>query len=764
MNHLVSVAAFLSLSVAAFSQDSQVVPYSEQHVSAIYVSGYVTDYARVAGVDDWTYVGRMLDKIRAMGFTTVHPNNLVAEDLPRWLEMAEARGLRLIYQGGVPMRDYYIWDPNERALGDPWNPQERRRRCREEMIPWYRDTLVPRHRSNRALLGYCLTEEVQIEEDPTIWEDLRDVTAAARAVDALHPAFVEHLWAEQVERSLPIQRPEVVLYGPGTVDDGPWNQYLDWFEVWVDQAARACRRQGTTYYAVLTSVDTLHQQEDRWVPTVWQPTREDYILQAWLAYANGAQGLDFWWYHTIDENVDGSIIRFRGVEDEFGRRTAMFDTMVEMNRQIAPLAGYLRRLQVVEGNGGLPYDREESWVRMRLLRMPDSGDAYLLAVNKNTSQAERIDFDLSSILPVGAQVRTVPDGAVVDPRTLSVPPGQGVLLRLGRLRSDLGRSRIWAGAGPNGGGLVHRFDTGGLWRTFPWTQYNLTQGEVRPALGDVDGDGRDEILLGMGAYRQNGGFIAVMDDDAGGNRLLRWLRVPWTQYDVLNGETHVACGNLDADPLDEVVLGLGTGGQGRWLAMDDAARGHAVLGWGAVPWSTYQGQGGETHPACGDLDGDGRAEVVVGLGRWGQGRLAVFEDLGAGMAFRRWILVGALAATSTWPACGNLDRDARAEVVVGEGPGGGGRFAVFDDLPSGCALVRRERVGWPAYEFRSGEVRPACGDVDGSPGDEVVLGLGRTGEGRVQVRGRGAAWLQVPANPRFRSTGETWPAVGRSGS
>ncbi len=498
MTHPTRLAAALCLCTAALAQDAGVVPYSDQHVVAMYVSGDVTDYARAAGMEYWAYVGRLLDDVRAMGFTVVHPNNLMSEDLPRWLDLAEARGLRLIYQGGAAQRDYYVWNPNDPVWGEAITPQERRRLFRSEMLPFYRDVLLPRHRVSRALLGYCATEEIMIEDDPTIWEDLRELTEASRRVDPLHPVFVEHLWADQVVRSLPVQRPEVVLYGPGTIGSGPWNQELDFFEVWLQEVSFACRQNGTTLYAVVNSVQEQVEQDGRWVPRVWEPSTADIALQAWLSYANGAQGVDFWWYHTIEDNLDGRIIRFRGVEGENGRRTPMWNTMREVTSQLAPLSRHLPKLRVVEDNGGLPYDREGSWVRMRLLRMPDSGEAYLLAVNKNTSRQEAIGFDLSSILPVGARATRVPDGAIVDPVTLEVPPGQGVLLRLGRLRGDVGSSRVWAGFGAGGGGLAHGFGAGGTWRLFPWTQYNQMNGEVRPACGDLDGVPGDEDCGSVG--------------------------------------------------------------------------------------------------------------------------------------------------------------------------------------------------------------------------------------------------------------------------
>jgi hypothetical protein len=75
-----------------------------------------------------------------------------------------------------------------------------------------------------------------------------------------------------------------------------------------------------------------------------------------------------------------------------------------------------------------------------------------------------------------------------------------------------------------------------------------------------------------------------------------WKRVNWGGYNDRNGETRPACGDIDGDGYDEIVVGLGRGGEGYMEVFDDALAGYAHLAWPKVRWGAYCIINGESWP------------------------------------------------------------------------------------------------------------------------------------------------------------------------
>lgn len=341
------------------------------------------------------------------------------------------------------------------------------------------------------------------------------------------------------------------------------------------------------------------------------------------------------------------------------------------------------------------------------------------------------------------------------------------------ISAALAEDNVFYGLGRNGAGWIQMNWGAGRgnqllgWTRLPWTDYASRSGECRVATGDVDGDGNDELVVGTGRMPGEAMWIAVFDDAAHGCRFLRWIQLVWLPYSRVNGETFPACGDLDGDGYDEIVVGLGPGGAG-WSVV---IRADGTKTWLRLPGSPIGD--GATRPACGDLDGDGKDEVCVGTGRGGGARVAVFDDASASCAFLRWLTppqdAYATQVGAARPACGDLDGDGDAEVVVGRDPfpADGGYLAKFASLRDGGAFSAWLRVPWTNYNTRDGETRPALGDTNGDRKDELLVGLGAGGQAWASWHksdGSFDRWAQVVAPQVTAPDGGLWPAIARGRS
>jgi hypothetical protein len=134
--------------------------------------------------------------------------------------------------------------------------------------------------------------------------------------------------------------------------------------------------------------------------------------------------------------------------------------------------------------------------------------------------------------------------------------------------------------------------------------------------------------------------------------------------------------------------------------------------------------------ALGDINGDGKKEIVVGAGAGGAPLVKIF-DL-AGNLKKSWNAYTAAFRGGVNVAVGNVLGNGSQNIVTGPGAGGGPHVRVFD----GNGIVKQQFFAYAA-SFAGG-VYVAAGDTLGLGRDQIITGVGFGGGPQIRVFDGGA--------------------------
>jgi hypothetical protein len=320
-----------------------------------------------------------------------------------------------------------------------------------------------------------------------------------------------------------------------------------------------------------------------------------------------------------------------------------------------------------------------------------------------------------------------------------------------------------------------------------WTaegnQNNALLGHSVASVGDVNGDGYADVIVGAHNYdngESNEGRVFVYHGSAAGPAASASWTAEGNQADANFGWSVAAAGDVNGDGFGDIVVGAvaydnGQSNEGAAFVWLGSASGLGAAGTPAnADWTgevnRAGAQFGNSVAAAGDVNGDGRGDLIVGAPFYAN------PDSLEGAAFVFLGAVSGLPTSASWSAEGNLadalfgysvgpagdvNGDGYADIIVGapyydNGETNEGGAFVWHGSASGLgAAGTPANADWHGFGDQTGAYYgtsvATAGDVNGDGYSDIIVGAilydnGETDEGQVFAYYGAASGLPASAS------------------
>lgn len=229
----------------------------------------------------------------------------------------------------------------------------------------------------------------------------------------------------------------------------------------------------------------------------------------------------------------------------------------------------------------------------------------------------------------------------------------GVNVAAGDVDGD-GAAEIVTGPKAGGGPHIRVFDgSGRVDHTVGFYAFDQSYtGGVNVAVGDVDADGQGDIIVGSGE-----GMAPTVKVFTAKGKL---KPIEFTPFAADNdGGVSVAAGNVDADPAAEIIMAVQQAGEA-WVKIYDYNAERTIVDEFKVFGDGFTGG---VNVAAGDVDGDGKAEIVASVHGKGGPQVKMYEANGTDMNPGFFAYAEDFHGGVT-TAVGKINKDAKADIVT----------------------------------------------------------------------------------------------------
>jgi hypothetical protein len=230
------------------------------------------------------------------------------------------------------------------------------------------------------------------------------------------------------------------------------------------------------------------------------------------------------------------------------------------------------------------------------------------------------------------------------------------------------------------------------------------------------------VMVGVHLYATgaDAGALGVVNVYDGLTGALKFSLLPFGAF--FTGGVTVAVGDVNGDGVDDIICGAGPGGA-PVVEVFDGVTGNGIMSIMGLP----AGFRGGVFVAAGDVNGDGKADIIVGAGPGAGPQVNVFNGAD-GTLLKSFFAFPASFRGGVRVAAGDVNGDGLADIICGAGPGGAPQVTAFD-----FGTLNQLASFYAFTPFFAGGVYVGAGDMFGEGFSDILVGAGAGGGPQVTI-------------------------------